>query len=127
MRARRSRCSRRFFDQPVTLDAVAHALRVAGLFGEVEGDAELLGDHVDALRPADLAARPVPGAVDENDRHLVDDGFGFHEALHPTCLSAMLRGPGAQVLQITCADGVSGRTRRLGLILAGSAKKIEHN
>src|SRR5699024_8963909 len=63
------------FDQPVALDAVAHALRVAGLLGEVEGDAELLGDHVDALRPADFAARPVPGAVDEDDRHLVDEGL----------------------------------------------------
>src|SRR5699024_1183104 len=114
------------FDQPVTLDSVAHALRVAGFLGAVEGDAELLGDYIDTLRPADLAPRPVAGAVDEDDRHLVDDGFGFHETLHPASPPAVLRGPGAQVLQITCADGVSGRTRWLGLILAGSAKKIEH-
>src|SRR5699024_9260963 len=86
------------FDQPVALDAVAHALRVAGLLGEVEGDAELLGDHVDALRPADFAARPVPGAVDEDDRHLVDEGLGFHETLYPAGLATVLRGPGAQLL-----------------------------
>src|SRR5699024_3576155 len=115
-----------FFDQPVALDSVAHALRVAGFLGEVEGHAELLGDHVDPLRPADLAPRPVARTVDENDRHLVDDGFGFHETLHPASPPAVLRGPGAQVLQIACADGVSGRAWWLGLILAGSAKKIEH-
>lgn len=56
-----------FFDDAIALHPVAHSLGVTGFFGKIEWYSNLLGDHVNPLRPADLPAGPLARAVDEDD------------------------------------------------------------